>query len=126
MLKDLLTNKEKLLELANIPLNENCSAVFLKRLPEKLRDLGKFLIPYDFNELEECLALADLVAYLVGIAEDVFVQVGKFMFLADFVVIKYDVDPRVLLILGRPFLQTACALLDVHGEELTLRVDMNN
>ncbi|GKC64714.1 hypothetical protein Tco_1097312 [Tanacetum coccineum] len=45
MLKALLSNKEKLLELANTPLNENCSAVILKKLPEKLGDPGKFLIP---------------------------------------------------------------------------------
>nr|GFB03643.1 hypothetical protein [Tanacetum cinerariifolium] len=42
MLKDLLTNKEKLLELANTPLNENCSAVILKKLPEKIEDPGNF------------------------------------------------------------------------------------
>ncbi|GJR06262.1 reverse transcriptase domain-containing protein [Tanacetum coccineum] len=58
-----------------------------------------------------------------GIAEDVFVKVGKFHFLADFVVVDYVVDPRVPLILGRPFLRTVCALIDVYGEELTLRVD---
>ncbi|GJT63401.1 reverse transcriptase domain-containing protein [Tanacetum coccineum] len=58
----------------------------------------------------------------IGIAEDVFVRVGKFHFLADFVVVDYVVDPRVPLILGRPFLRTARALIDVYGEELTLRV----
>ncbi|GJU17218.1 reverse transcriptase domain-containing protein [Tanacetum coccineum] len=58
-----------------------------------------------------------------GIAEDVFVKVGKFHFLADFVVVDYVVDPRVPLILGRPFLRTARALIDVYGEELILRVD---
>ncbi|GKE11425.1 reverse transcriptase domain-containing protein [Tanacetum coccineum] len=58
-----------------------------------------------------------------GVAEDVFVKVGKFYFPTDFVVIDYDVDPRVPLILGRPFLRTARALIDVYGEELTLRVD---
>ncbi|GJS47974.1 reverse transcriptase domain-containing protein [Tanacetum coccineum] len=63
------------------------------------------------------------VAYPVGVAEDVFVKVGKFHFPADFVVVDYDVDPRVPLILGRPFLRTARALIDVHGEELTLRVN---
>ncbi|GJY42215.1 hypothetical protein Tco_0429485 [Tanacetum coccineum] len=57
----LLSNKEKLLELANTPLNENCSAVILKKLPEKLGDPGKFLIPSGFSELE-CKALADLGA----------------------------------------------------------------
>ncbi|GJS13145.1 reverse transcriptase domain-containing protein [Tanacetum coccineum] len=155
MVKDLLTNKEKLLELANTPLNENCSAVLLKKLPEKLGDTRRFLIPCDFYELESCMALSDLgasinlmplsiwkklslpeltptrmtlelatrtVAYPAGIAKDVFVQMGKFTFPADFVVVDYDVDPRVPLILGRPFLRTAHALVDVHGEELTLRV----
>ncbi|GJY85144.1 retrovirus-related pol polyprotein from transposon TNT 1-94, partial [Tanacetum coccineum] len=58
-----------------------------------------------------------------SIAEDVFVKVGKFHFLADFVVVDYVVDPRVPLILGRPFLKTTRALIDVYGEELTLRVD---
>ncbi|GKD89458.1 reverse transcriptase domain-containing protein [Tanacetum coccineum] len=57
-----------------------------------------------------------------GIAEDVFVRAGKFHFPADFVVVDYDVDPRVPLILGRPFLKTARALINVYGEELTLRV----
>ncbi|GJX85717.1 hypothetical protein Tco_0336491 [Tanacetum coccineum] len=54
--------RRKLFELAKTPLNENCSVVLLKKLPEKLRDPGKFLIPCDFLELDECLALADLVA----------------------------------------------------------------
>ncbi|GJV44498.1 reverse transcriptase domain-containing protein [Tanacetum coccineum] len=61
MLKSLLSNKEKLIELANTPVSENCSAVILKKLPEKLGDPGKFLIPCDFNELK-CKALADLGA----------------------------------------------------------------
>ncbi|GKF32078.1 reverse transcriptase domain-containing protein, partial [Tanacetum coccineum] len=115
MLKSLLSNKEKLLDLANTPLNENCSAVILKKLPEKLGDPGKFLIPCGFSELK-CKALADL-----GIARDVFVPVGKFTFPADFVIIDYESDPRVPLILGRPFLRTAHALIDVHIEEMILR-----
>ncbi|GJW30616.1 reverse transcriptase domain-containing protein [Tanacetum coccineum] len=56
-------------------------------------------------------------------AKDVFVKVGTFYFPADFVVVDYDADPRVPLILGRPFLRTARALIDVHGEEMTLRHD---
>ncbi|GJR66010.1 reverse transcriptase domain-containing protein [Tanacetum coccineum] len=155
MVKDLLSNKEKLLELAITPLNENCSTVLQKKLPKKLGDTRRFLIPCDFYGLESCMALADLgasinlmplsvwktlyllkltptrmtlelatrtVAYLAGIAEDVFVQVGKFTFSSDFVVVDYDVDPRVPIILGRPFLRTTHALVDVHDEELTLRV----
>nr|GFC41492.1 reverse transcriptase domain-containing protein [Tanacetum cinerariifolium] len=56
-----------------------------------------------------------------GIAKDVFVPVGKFTFPADFVIVDYESDPRVPLILGRPFLRTARALIDVHGEEMILR-----
>ncbi|GJS38222.1 reverse transcriptase domain-containing protein [Tanacetum coccineum] len=63
------------------------------------------------------------VTYPVGVAKDVFVKVGKFYFLEDFVVVDYDVDPRVPLILGRPFLRMTQALIDVHGEELTLLVN---
>nr|GEV35072.1 hypothetical protein [Tanacetum cinerariifolium] len=99
MLKALLSKKEKLLEMANTPLNENCSAVIHKKLPEKLRDPGKFLIPCGFSELK-CKALSDLV---------------------DFVIVDYESNPRVPLILGRPFLRTAHALIDVHGEYMILR-----
>nr|GEV18063.1 retrovirus-related Pol polyprotein from transposon 17.6 [Tanacetum cinerariifolium] len=60
MFNSLLNNKEKLSDLATTLVNENCSAVILKKLPEKLGDLRKFLIPCDFLELDECLALADL------------------------------------------------------------------
>nr|GEX67016.1 reverse transcriptase domain-containing protein [Tanacetum cinerariifolium] len=62
MFKKLLNNKDKLIELTKTPLNENCSAVVLKKLPEKLGDLSRFLIPCDFIELDNCLALADLGA----------------------------------------------------------------
>ncbi|GKF27023.1 hypothetical protein Tco_0082917 [Tanacetum coccineum] len=61
-LKALIGNKEKLSEMARTPLNEHCSAVILNKLPEKLRDLGKFLIPCDFSGMDEYLALADLGA----------------------------------------------------------------
>nr|GFB69301.1 reverse transcriptase domain-containing protein [Tanacetum cinerariifolium] len=155
ILKALLSNKDKLLELENTPLNENCSAVILKKLPKKLRDPGKFLIPCRFSELK-CKALADLGASInlmplsvwkklglpelistrmtlklanraictsAGIARDVFVPVGKLTFLADFVNVDYERDPRVPLILGRPFLRTAHALIDVHGEEMILHDD---
>ncbi|GJR98965.1 reverse transcriptase domain-containing protein [Tanacetum coccineum] len=60
--KNLLSNKEKLFELANTPVNENYSAVILKKLPEKLGDPGKFLIPCNFPKIVEFLALADLDA----------------------------------------------------------------
>nr|GEY32789.1 reverse transcriptase domain-containing protein [Tanacetum cinerariifolium] len=128
-IKILLTNKDKLFELAKIPLNENCSAMLLKKLPEKLGDPGKFLIPCDFPGMDVCHALADLeledrsITRPKGVAEDVFVKVRKFHFLTDFVVVDFEADPRVPLILRRSFLRTGCALIDVYGEEITLRVN---
>nr|GFA28536.1 reverse transcriptase domain-containing protein [Tanacetum cinerariifolium] len=61
-IKSLLTNKDKICELAITPLSEHCSAVLLKKLPEKLGDRGNFLIPCDFPRMAECLTLADLGA----------------------------------------------------------------
>nr|GFA56480.1 reverse transcriptase domain-containing protein [Tanacetum cinerariifolium] len=61
-IKTLLTNKDKLYELARTPRNEHCSVVLLKKLPEKLGDPGKFLIPCDFLGMDECLAMANLGA----------------------------------------------------------------
>ncbi|GKD03662.1 reverse transcriptase domain-containing protein, partial [Tanacetum coccineum] len=154
-LKSLINNKEKLFELARTPLNEHCSAVLLKKIPEKLGDTGKFFTPCDFLGMDECLSLADLGASInlmplsvwkklslpeltptcmtlelanrsisrpISIAEDVYVKVGKFHFPADFVVVDFDADPRVPLILGRSFLKTGRALIDVYEGELTLRV----
>nr|GEU77418.1 hypothetical protein [Tanacetum cinerariifolium] len=156
MLKSLLSNKEKLLELANTPLNENCSAVILTKLPEKLGDPRKFLIPCGFSELKykdladlgasinlmllsvwKKLGLPELISTRMtlelanraictpnGIARDVFVSVEKFTFPADFFIVDYESDPRVPIILGRPFLRTGRALIDVHGEEMILRDDL--
>lgn len=154
-IKNLFNNKEKLFEMAKTPVNENCSAVLLKQLPEKLGDLGKFLIPCIFSGMVECYALADLGASInlmphsvwkklslpeltptcmtleladrsisrpLGIAEDVFVKVGKFHFPADFVIVDFDADPRVPLFLGRGFHRTGRALIDVFDEEITLHV----
>nr|GEV21262.1 reverse transcriptase domain-containing protein [Tanacetum cinerariifolium] len=155
MFKKLLNNKDKLTELTKTPLNENCSVV-LKKLPEKLGDLGRFLIPCDFLDFDNCLALADLGASInlvplsiwkklrlptlndtkmvlelanrtilkpTGVAKNVFVKVGKFYFPANFVVLDFIANPRVPLILGRPFLSTAHAIIDVHEGEINLRHD---
>nr|GEY43735.1 reverse transcriptase domain-containing protein [Tanacetum cinerariifolium] len=101
MFKSLLNNKEKIFDLATTLLS----------LPE-------------LTPTQMILELADRsTTRPASIAEDVVVKVGKFHFSTDFVVVNYVVDPRVPLILGRPFLGTGRALIDVYGEELTLRVD---
>nr|GFB84435.1 reverse transcriptase domain-containing protein [Tanacetum cinerariifolium] len=69
------------------------------------------------------LELADhSISHSFGVAEDVYVKVGSFHFSDDFVVVDFDVDPRVPLILERSFLKTERALFDVFEGELTLRV----
>ncbi|GKG34593.1 reverse transcriptase domain-containing protein, partial [Tanacetum coccineum] len=116
-IKSLLMNKEKFLELAIILLNENCSAMLLKKILEKLGDPGKFLIPCNFPGMDVCHALADLgasinlmplsiwkklslpeliptrmtlelvnrsITHPKGLAEDVYVKVGKFHFVDPF------------------------------------------
>ncbi|GJX59398.1 hypothetical protein Tco_0290788 [Tanacetum coccineum] len=62
MFRKVLNNKDKIIDLIKTPVNENCSAVILKKFPEKLGDASRFLIPCDFLEMDECLALADLDA----------------------------------------------------------------
>ncbi|GJW16596.1 reverse transcriptase domain-containing protein [Tanacetum coccineum] len=76
----------------------------------------------DLTSTRMTLELADRsITRPIGVAEDVFFKVGMFHYPANFVVVDYDADPRVSLILGRPFLRTAGALIDVYSEEITLR-----
>jgi hypothetical protein len=64
-----------------------------------------------------------LVRYLVGITEDIPVRVRDFFVPVDFVVLSMDVDTRTPLILGRPFLSTANANLDVGAREIRLNIN---
>nr|GEV66905.1 hypothetical protein [Tanacetum cinerariifolium] len=125
-IKTLLKNKDKLSELARIPLNKHCSgaladldasinlmplSVWNKRLP-------------DLSLTCMTLELADrLISRPVGVAEDVFVKVGTFHFPVDFVVVDFDADPRVRLILERSFLKTRRALIDVESDFLLEEVN---
>ncbi|GJR26395.1 reverse transcriptase domain-containing protein [Tanacetum coccineum] len=89
-----------------------------ERVEETLTDL-------ELGGISLSLELAnELFCTPKGIARDVFVPVRKFTFPADFVIVDYESDLRVPLILGRPFLQTARALIDVHGEEMILHDDL--
>nr|GEX70816.1 hypothetical protein [Tanacetum cinerariifolium] len=124
-----------------------------EELPEKLSDPGRFLVPCEFLELDNCLARADLgvsvnlmplsiwkklrlptlndtkmvleladqtISKPTGVAENVFVKVSKFYFPADFVVLDFVADPRVPLILGRPFLSTAHVIFNVYEREIII------
>ncbi|GKC54913.1 reverse transcriptase domain-containing protein, partial [Tanacetum coccineum] len=154
-LSSLLRNKEKLEEITITTVNAECSTIIMNKVPEKLEDPGKFLIPCALQELNRTSALADSgasinllphsiykklrleeltptrmtlelancsITHPMGIAEDVLVRVDGFTFLADFVVVNFEPDPRVPIIFGRPFLRIAKALIDLYEEKLTLRV----
>nr|GEW46321.1 reverse transcriptase domain-containing protein [Tanacetum cinerariifolium] len=98
-LKALIGNKEKLSEIARTSMNEHCSTVILNKLPKKLGDPRKFLIPCEFPRMDACLALADLGTSInlmplsVWKGLDVKVKVGMFHFPADFVVVDFEPDP---------------------------------
>nr|GEY69728.1 reverse transcriptase domain-containing protein [Tanacetum cinerariifolium] len=113
-IKSLLTNKDKLFELAITPLNEHCLAVLLKKLPEKLRDPGKFLILCDFLGMDECLALADLGASI------------NLMPLSMWNKLSFpELSPTLMTLelADRSFLKTGRALMDVYAGEFTLQVN---
>nr|GEY38500.1 DNA-directed DNA polymerase [Tanacetum cinerariifolium] len=159
-IKALIGNKEKLSEMARTPMNEHCLAVILNKLPRKLGDPGKFLIPCEFPGMDECLALADHGASInlmplsvweglslpeltptcmtleltdrsvskpIGIAKDVSVKVGVFHFPVDFVVVDFEPDPRVPLILERDsdflLFEEADAFLGLEDDPNSLKIN---
>ncbi|GJX22106.1 DNA-directed DNA polymerase [Tanacetum coccineum] len=156
VLKDLLSHKEKLKNVASlVKLSEECSAVIQKSLPKKEGDMGSFWLQCligplavkntlaDFGEcinlmphsLFQRLGISNLkstrmsihladrsIKYPVRVCENLLVKINKFIFPVDFVVLEIDEDELVPIILGRPFLATAQAVIDVHEGKLSLRV----
>ncbi|GJR96623.1 reverse transcriptase domain-containing protein, partial [Tanacetum coccineum] len=129
--RKLLNNKDKIIDLIKTPVNENCLAssknlsrylgASINLMPLSVWE--KLNLP-DLTKTRMILELADrTISTPTGIAEDVFVKVGTFLFPVDFIVVDYIADPHVPLILGRSFPRTARALIDVHGEQMTLRHD---
>ncbi|GJX88641.1 reverse transcriptase domain-containing protein [Tanacetum coccineum] len=115
-LKELVSNKRKLEQISSAFLSDESSAMIQNKVPPKLRDPGSFLISCTFNKTFSCNALADL-------AENILVEVGKFAFLVDFVILEMEEDNKDLLILGRSFLHTADAVIRVKQKQLNLGVD---
>nr|GFA47676.1 hypothetical protein [Tanacetum cinerariifolium] len=122
--RPLIGNKEKLSEMARTPMNEHCSAVILNKLPEKLGDPGKFLIPCEFTGMDECLALADLGASFnlmplsmwKGLSLLELTPTCMTLELAD------RTESKPVRIAKDVKVKTSRALIDVHKGELTLRI----
>ncbi|XP_075499401.1 uncharacterized protein LOC142537792 [Primulina tabacum] len=153
-LKEILSNKRKLVDFETGKLSEECSAILQNKLPPKLKDPGSFSIPCTIRSSFFRKALCDIgasinlmpyscfeklgigevkpttislqladrsIKYPRGVVEDVLVKVDKFIFSVDFVVLDMEEDREIPLILGRPFLATEEALIDVQKGELVLR-----
>nr|GEU74876.1 reverse transcriptase domain-containing protein [Tanacetum cinerariifolium] len=123
--KSLLTNKDKLYELARTPLNEHCSTVLLKELLKKLGDPSKFLIPCDFLRIDECLALADFDASINLMPLSVWNKLS-FPELSPTLMTLELVErliSRPISVVEDVFVKTGRALIDVYAGELTLRVN---
>ncbi|GKB36523.1 reverse transcriptase domain-containing protein [Tanacetum coccineum] len=123
-LKALIGNKEKLSEMARTPLNEHCSAVILNKLPKKLGDPDKFLIPCDFPGMDECLALSDLDASINLMP----LSVWKNLSLSELTptCMTLELEDRSITqpngIAEEVDVKTGRALIDVYEGKLTLRV----
>nr|GEY96295.1 reverse transcriptase domain-containing protein [Tanacetum cinerariifolium] len=118
MFKKLLNNKDKLIELTKMPLNENCSAVVLKKLLEKMGDPGRFLIPCNFTGLDNCLALADLGASINLMPLSIWKKL-RLPTLNDMKMVLELADRTI----SKPTGVTAHALIDVYEGKITLRHD---
>ncbi|XP_040960247.1 uncharacterized protein [Gossypium hirsutum] len=155
-MKELLSKKNKLIDIETIALTEGCSAILTNKLPLKLKDPGSFTILCSTGNHYLGKALCDLGASIKlmplstfkkfgidhmksttvtlqlvdqslaqpeGQIKDVLVYVDKFIFMADFIILDYEVDKEVPIILERPFLATSQTLIDVYKGELTMQVN---
>ncbi|XP_070031700.1 uncharacterized protein [Nicotiana tomentosiformis] len=118
-LKEILSSKRKLEKITVVKLNAYCSAILQKKIPQKKLE-GELGV---IKSIPVSLKLADQTTILPeGIIEDILVQVDKFVFFVDFIVVNIEVNNEVPLILGRPFLCTCRAILDIYEGKLMLRV----
>ncbi|XP_073122386.1 uncharacterized protein [Henckelia pumila] len=118
-LKEILSNKRKLVEFETIKLSKECYAILQNKLPPKLKDPGSFSIPCTIGNSFFSKALCDLDARINLMPYSCFEKLG----IVDFVVLDMKEDREIFLILGRPFLATGKTLIDVQKGELVLRLN---
>ncbi|XP_017970393.1 PREDICTED: uncharacterized protein LOC108660652 [Theobroma cacao] len=144
-LKNILTKKRKLEEFEIVALTEECSAIIQNKLPPKLKDPGSFspklkdpesanisimllsiARKLGFQEIQPTtvtLQLADrTIKHPVGIIDDVLLKVGHLYIPVDFIMLEIKDDVEIPLILGRPFLATVGAIIDVKNDKITFKV----
>ncbi|KAA3465560.1 hypothetical protein EPI10_000714 [Gossypium australe] len=117
-MKEFLSKKRRFGEFETIAPTIECSLFFQNKLPPKLKDPRSFIIPSNIGEFYYDRSLT----YLEEKIEDVLVCVDKFIFPADFIILDFEADKKVPIILGRPFLDTSRTRIDVQKGELTMQV----
>ncbi|KAK4721490.1 hypothetical protein R3W88_011723 [Solanum pinnatisectum] len=131
-MKELVTKKRSL-EHETIEVPHSYSAIMTNKSIRKREDPGAFIIPCTIGMLKFAKALCNLGAsinlmpyaiykQLVGILYDILVKVDRFIFPVDFVILDCDIDADIPIILGRPFLATRRALVDVESRKLKFYV----
>ncbi|XP_070010916.1 uncharacterized protein [Nicotiana sylvestris] len=100
-IKDIVAHKRRLTEFEIVPLIEECTSRVQNKLPQKLKDPGSFTIPVRIGNID----------------------IGKFIFPADFIILDYEADELVPIIFGRPLLATGDAIIKVREGKMILRVD---
>nr|GEU96012.1 reverse transcriptase domain-containing protein [Tanacetum cinerariifolium] len=119
-LKDLVSNKSKMEQISTAFINKEGSAIVQNKLPPKLGTLSENTL----KPARMSIRLANhTYQYPMGVAENMLVQVRKFIFLVDFVILQMKEDGKLLFILGRPFLHIANAIIRVKNKELNLGVE---
>nr|XP_018623858.1 uncharacterized protein LOC108943847 [Nicotiana tomentosiformis] len=132
MMKDLISSKFDFQDLSTIMLTQTCNAVVTRPMAQKVSDPGSFTIPCTIGSYAFAKALARPTSMLlqladrtvkrpIGILDNVLVQVGKFVFPADFVILDCQVDEEIPIILGRPFLATGRGLIDLEAVDVILQ-----
>ncbi|KAK8563469.1 hypothetical protein V6N12_035615 [Hibiscus sabdariffa] len=125
-LKDMVSRKKRIEEFETAAATETCLALMHNKVPVKKLDPRSFIIECFIGHNYPTKALCDPDHSFVqpeGKIGDILVQVDKFIFLADFLILDCEADENTPIILGRPFLATGRVLLDFGNEELILRVD---
>ncbi|XP_070035224.1 uncharacterized protein [Nicotiana tomentosiformis] len=143
-IKDIVAHKRRLAEFETVVLTEECTSRVQNKLPQKLKDPGSFTIPVRIGNIDVGRAFCDLgtsinlmplslfkqlqladrsIAYPEGVIEDMLLQIGKFIFPADFIILDYEVDEKVPIILGQPLLATGDAIIKVREGKMIMRVD---
>nr|XP_016432369.1 PREDICTED: uncharacterized protein LOC107759025 [Nicotiana tabacum] len=119
-IKDIVAHKRRLTEFETVALTEECTSKVQNKLPQNLKDPGSFTIPVRIGNID----LADRsISHPEGVIGDVLLQIGKFIFPTDFIILDYEADELVPIILGRPLLATGDAIIKVREGKMILRVD---